>query len=995
MPRLLRALISSFLLGLIVSAPGASAREAVPAPEPDGSGVSIIPGDNRPGSGMDVPEDWLARREAELRSALQDEGSRIAGDIGGDDITGAWHNNLYDCELVVDSYGTLHVAVEHFTSDEGYSIGWFRSYDGGTNWTYELVLHDASPNINFFEPSLAACDGNVNRLYLTYTYFVAGQDREIRMIHTDLDGTTGFSWSSEITVLAEPGTHFGNADLADDSASYNTFYLYVVAEGDDGLGQDIWYTRSIDYGASFETGYEIATLDFSDRAYSNPRVCYGYGALVHAVWDFEYLDHGLDGGIRYRRSPSFGGGGLAGWDFWQVLASDSNGTEEKYPVIAAALDQAEVMIAYNRMLWQSQNGYYLVVESGSRGSADQGVTWENEVVFPSGLDYRLEMEFQPGSGDFILGGLKGFVPGVMRANRANLSQWSAPEFFGDQSYYGNSNSDLGLAVDATRDGRLAMAWAFDSFDLDYDMLKFDAEWRRDHGYPNFEDGFPVDLNETPLSPPGLADVDGDGDLEIVFSGLGNTLQVYHHDGTPLAGWPVDVGEELTYFSPVAVGDLDGDGRVSVVAGTGNGLVVAYGPEGLPEPGFPAAMPEAVPVSVSLGALGWPEPRTIVATAGSSVCFFDSRGRLSPEVWSFPDQNFQYPAAIGDLDGDGRGEVIVAGTDEVWALSHDGGSDLWSASLPNEPSAAPSLADLDLDGDVEVIIPSFYSTLYVKDGDGSDFPGFPLYLTGANVLSQVAVAQIFGGFEPEMSFATSAGDVYLVHHTGQINPNYPVNYGYYPFNYAGPIMGDVDTFPAEVIFAGYEGYIFAWRYLGGLLDGWGRNMFTNFIHAPALGDLDGDNQVELVLLTPAQLMVMNLDGLPQIGNYTWPMIGHNPARTSCLDCYEDLVSGVEGEDGVSGTMLSFAQPAPNPSNGPTLFSFTVPERARARLEVYDLRGHRVRTVLKEELPAGPHVVNWDGRDGQQRQLASGVYFARLKVSGPGLNEELTRKINLLR
>jgi hypothetical protein len=82
-------------------------------------------------------------------------------------------------------------------------------------------------------------------------------------------------------------------------------------------------------------------------------------------------------------------------------------------------------------------------------------------------------------------------------------------------------------------------------------------------------------------------------------------------------------------------------------------------------------------------------------------------------------------------------------------------------------------------------------------------------------------------------------------------------------------------------------------------------------------------------------------------------------------------------------------------GPGTFRFAIPARAAVRLEIFDLRGHLVQTVLKEERDAGIHVVGWSGRDARGRSVAAGSYLARLQVRGPGIQRTLTRKLTLLR
>ncbi len=68
--------------------------------------------------------------------------------------------------------------------------------------------------------------------------------------------------------------------------------------------------------------------------------------------------------------------------------------------------------------------------------------------------------------------------------------------------------------------------------------------------------------------------------------------------------------------------------------------------------------------------------------------------------------------------------------------------------------------------------------------------------------------------------------------------------------------------------------------------------------------------------------------------------------------------------------------PNPFNPQTRVVFELDRRGPVRLDVFDVRGSRVRRLLDEDLPAGRHDVRWDGRDDAGRALASGSYVCRL-------------------
>ncbi len=75
--------------------------------------------------------------------------------------------------------------------------------------------------------------------------------------------------------------------------------------------------------------------------------------------------------------------------------------------------------------------------------------------------------------------------------------------------------------------------------------------------------------------------------------------------------------------------------------------------------------------------------------------------------------------------------------------------------------------------------------------------------------------------------------------------------------------------------------------------------------------------------------------------------------------------------------------PNPFNPRTTFSFSLAATDRVKLEVFDLRGRKVRTVLDGVLPAGtyPDQFGWDGTGPDGSMMPSGVYFLRM-VTGSG-------------
>jgi flagellar hook assembly protein FlgD len=82
-----------------------------------------------------------------------------------------------------------------------------------------------------------------------------------------------------------------------------------------------------------------------------------------------------------------------------------------------------------------------------------------------------------------------------------------------------------------------------------------------------------------------------------------------------------------------------------------------------------------------------------------------------------------------------------------------------------------------------------------------------------------------------------------------------------------------------------------------------------------------------------------------------------------------------------------QNRPNPFNHTTQIGFGLDRGGRTLLQIYDISGKLVRTVMDDVVPEGWYSPIWDGRDASGRRVASGVYFYRLK-SPSGI---LTRKL----
>jgi hypothetical protein len=120
-----------------------------------------------------------------------------------------------------------------------------------------------------------------------------------------------------------------------------------------------------------------------------------------------------------------------------------------------------------------------------------------------------------------------------------------------------------------------------------------------------------------------------------------------------------------------------------------------------------------------------------------------------------------------------------------------------------------------------------------------------------------------------------------------------------------------------------------------------------------------------------------------------------ARADGLNIYASQTlydpTDVDTEQAMTPSSFDLAQNYPNPFNPRTTIQFSLSESGRVVIEVFNLVGQKVCTLLDNTLTAGNHQVTWDGTDDAGHQVASGVYLYRMK-SGDNIR---SRKMTLLK
>lgn len=70
--------------------------------------------------------------------------------------------------------------------------------------------------------------------------------------------------------------------------------------------------------------------------------------------------------------------------------------------------------------------------------------------------------------------------------------------------------------------------------------------------------------------------------------------------------------------------------------------------------------------------------------------------------------------------------------------------------------------------------------------------------------------------------------------------------------------------------------------------------------------------------------------------------------------------------------------PNPFNPSTSISYDLAENSRVIMEVFNIKGQKIKTLLNQDVNSGRYSILWNGKDDYNKSVASGVYFCRMQA-----------------
>jgi SagB-type dehydrogenase family enzyme len=93
--------------------------------------------------------------------------------------------------------------------------------------------------------------------------------------------------------------------------------------------------------------------------------------------------------------------------------------------------------------------------------------------------------------------------------------------------------------------------------------------------------------------------------------------------------------------------------------------------------------------------------------------------------------------------------------------------------------------------------------------------------------------------------------------------------------------------------------------------------------------------------------------------------------------------------------SIYQNLPNPFNLETQINFKLSEEAHVTINIFDLNGEKIRTILNEKRKSGVHTLRWDGLNVAGERVASGVYFYQMEINNNSNQFKQTQKMLMLK
>ncbi|MFX0115455.1 MAG: FG-GAP repeat domain-containing protein [Candidatus Hodarchaeota archaeon] len=405
--------------------------------------------------------------------------------------------------------------------------------------------------------------------------------------------------------------------------------------------------------------------------------------------------------------------------------------------------------------------------------------------------------------------------------------------------------------------------------------------------------------------PCIADLNGDGLLEIILGAYDGQVYAWQHNGTILPGWPQLISPMNRVFSSPAVADLDNDSILEVVVGSDR-YVSAWRSNGSLLPGWPKKVSGWFQSSPSLVDLDGDHDLEIVIGGNDSYVYAWHHNGQAVAGWpQKTNGRVTSSPAIGDLVPSQPGPEIIIGSEDNFTYAwHSNGSmvrgfpvDLGAPVL----ISSPALADLTGDGRLEIVICAFgyYGPVYAIRSDGSILDGWPKEtakksIDPSGIFASPALGDLSGNGFPEIVVMTLSGLLTVLEPSGKTLWSKDI----FAAAQSSPTIADIDgDREPEILVVGWTGWsinwtLFAFESNGSNSTGWPLEIIYNPTQSqPTVADLDADGDTEIILATGAYangggsygaLLVLDLLFRFHSNRNPWPAFRANKHHSGVLD-----------------------------------------------------------------------------------------------------------------
>ena len=269
---------------------------------------------------------------------------------------------------------------------------------------------------------------------------------------------------------------------------------------------------------------------------------------------------------------------------------------------------------------------------------------------------------------------------------------------------------------------------------------------------------------------------------------------------------------------------------------------------------------------------------------------DASGRTLPgwpRILGSYAESADAPPAVGDLDGDGANEIVIASREGTIRLFRHDGTEIssWQIGANITTVYAPVLADFDGDGRLSIVVKydnNSTITIAVFDASGALRAGWPRSFPGVPMMGLVT-GDLDGDGVPEVVFVSGSGwnDVHALRADGAPLANWPVHFTF-PLASSGttPIVADADGNGSMDVLVVGKGGMSAFDADGAAVPGFPKYTTpgSEVRSTAAVGDLDGDGLVTIALKSEEGRLYAWKPAASVPIPAAWPMYRHDPLHT---------------------------------------------------------------------------------------------------------------------